>query len=563
VIVIPFYKREDLVDNLLGSLLACAGELKAIGTLIVLVNDSPGYAPLDETICGWFNDIEQNGIEALYLCNSVNRGFIYSSNTGIWIADKLGAHCLLLNSDTVVVAGAISEMLSILESDEKFGFVNPRTNNATIATYGAAPTDADTGYSCFRQTHSLLPRFQIVPVAVGFCLLIRAEIIRFFGYLDPVYGFGYNEENDFIMRANRRGYSSVLANHCFVAHLGKASFSVLCEDPNDFDNINQKIFLSRYPEFKPAITRYFSSSRYHALRLAERENDVDIIIDIRTATKINNGTTKLIKALLPYLFRELKDLKLAIAAEPEVIEFLEIAIPDNVATIIGGAIDIKGALGFLFSQPFSNNVVDRLLLSCERIGFFMLDTIATDCLYIQQDGLMDLWDRVCGSGDLFIFNSDYTMSRFLNRYTFSPDALLVASTHSMNPAEYEDSARNSLRYFKNSAPQVLLFGNHYEHKGLLPALNALEGKGFDVTVFGAALSRDDVTSYPAGQLSDASLDEIWSRSDVLVFPSFYEGFGFPILEAVARRKPIVLLDSELNREIFNRLGKPPSFFFLI
>jgi glycosyltransferase involved in cell wall biosynthesis len=49
--------------------------------------------------------------------------------------------------------------------------------------------------------------------------------------------------------------------------------------------------------------------------------------------------------------------------------------------------------------------------------------------------------------------------------------------------------------------------------------------------------------------------------DVFVFPSFYEGFGFPILEAVAEQKPIVLLDSELNRTLHRRLGRPQSFFF--
>jgi hypothetical protein len=48
---------------------------------------------------------------------------------------------------------------------------------------------------------------------------------------------------------------------------------------------------------------------------------------------------------------------------------------------------------------------------------------------------------------------------------------------------------------------------------------------------------------------------------VFVFPSFYEGFGFPVLEAVAKRKPIVLLDSELNRSLHRRLGQPKSFFF--
>jgi GT2 family glycosyltransferase len=561
VIVVPFYKREDLVTSLFGSLLACAAELREIGALMVCINDSPDYPLLDETISRWFGNIEKEEIDTIYFCNSENRGFVYSSNIGIWIADQLNAHCLLLNSDTIVTAGSITEMLSVLERDEKFGFVNPRTNNATIATYGGKPSSPEDGYAAFSRSHKLLPDYQIVPVAVGFCLLIRAEIIKFFGYLDSVYGVGYNEENDFIMRANRRGYSSVLANHAYVAHLGKASFSIFCESPEDINLKNEEVFLARYPEFKPAINRYFVSPKFLAHRLIEHANDFDVILDLRCAIKARNGTTKLIKELLPFLLRELQDIRVAIAADPEVMKFLDIDIPDHVTTIHDDSLKLKAGISFLFSQPFSLDVVSRMAYTCERIGFFMLDTIATDCLYIQQDGLLDLWERVCGSGDLFVFNSSYTMARFMNRYSFRPEATLLASEHSMNPAEYVSQNTRVSRSAKSGPPRVLIFGNHYEHKGLRPALNALVDKGFDLTVFGAALNRKDIPSFAAGQISDRKLSAIWAKCDVLVFPSFYEGFGFPILEAIGRHKPIVLIDSELNRSLHLRLGQPQSVFF--
>lgn len=561
VIVVPFYKREDLVATLFGSLLANAEELRKISVLTVYVNDSPDYAPLDEAICRWFPHIESQGLDTFYICNPKNMGFVYSSNIGIWFADQLNAHCLLLNSDTIVTPGAITEMLAVVQSDEKFGFVNPRTNNATIATYGAKPTAPEEGYADFKKTHALLPRHRIVPVAVGFCLLIRAEIIKLFGYLDAVYGAGYNEENDFIMRANRRGFSSVQANHAFVAHLGKASFSVFCDRPNELNSENELIFLTRYPEFTPAIMRYFESSKFNAQRLIEQRNDVDVMIDLRCAFKIQNGTTRLIREILPFIFAELNDLKLGITASRDIIDFLGIDIPEKTTLIDDSSIAMKSSFNFLFAQPFSFDLVNSMLLSTERVGFFMLDTIAVDCLYIQEDGLRELWEFVCASGDLFIFNSAYTKDRFLKRFDFAPDALLVSSEHSLNPAEYAAIKQRSAPSTKNETPHLLIFGNHYEHKGLVPALNALSGKGFDLTVFGVELARTDVASYTAGQVSDQILEQIWSKCDVLVFPSFYEGFGFPIMEATARRKAIVLMDSELNRDLHKRLGRPNSFFF--
>ena len=42
-----------------------------------------------------------------------------------------------------------------------------------------------------------------------------------------------------------------------------------------------------------------------------------------------------------------------------------------------------------------------------------------------------------------------------------------------------------------------------------------------------------------GFLSDDKLQSYYSHADLFVFPSLYEGFGFPPLEALASRTPVV------------------------
>jgi glycosyltransferase involved in cell wall biosynthesis len=48
--------------------------------------------------------------------------------------------------------------------------------------------------------------------------------------------------------------------------------------------------------------------------------------------------------------------------------------------------------------------------------------------------------------------------------------------------------------------------------------------------------------------------ELFSNARVLVYPSHYEGFGLPIIDALALGKPVVVLDSAVNRELASTLA---------
>jgi glycosyltransferase involved in cell wall biosynthesis len=41
---------------------------------------------------------------------------------------------------------------------------------------------------------------------------------------------------------------------------------------------------------------------------------------------------------------------------------------------------------------------------------------------------------------------------------------------------------------------------------------------------------------------------------LLVYPSYYEGFGLPVIDALALGKPVITLQSELNAELEHLLG---------
>jgi glycosyltransferase involved in cell wall biosynthesis len=61
----------------------------------------------------------------------------------------------------------------------------------------------------------------------------------------------------------------------------------------------------------------------------------------------------------------------------------------------------------------------------------------------------------------------------------------------------------------------------------------------------------------AGFVPDGELDVIYKESTLYVFPSLYEGFGIPPLEAMARGVPVASSDHECMREV---LGDSAYYF---
>ncbi|TXI23505.1 MAG: glycosyltransferase family 1 protein [Roseateles sp.] len=71
----------------------------------------------------------------------------------------------------------------------------------------------------------------------------------------------------------------------------------------------------------------------------------------------------------------------------------------------------------------------------------------------------------------------------------------------------------------------------------------------DAAVFGAGVSTPPPQVLMAGRLSDAEVAGLLQQARALVFPSLYEGFGIPPLEAMLYRCPVLASDIPVVREV--------------
>jgi len=180
--------------------------------------------------------------------NSSNLGLVETLNAVLSSANVENYDVLLVNSDVVLAPGALSEMRRILRGDDNTGIVCPRSNNASLASipHLAGLSRADASREFVRWGNAQ-PESTTVPDAVGFCMAIRGELFREFGFFDNIFSPGYGEENDFSMRIRRGGWRIALANRAFAFHVGGASFGR--DRAVELQLRNEIVFRRRYPRY--------------------------------------------------------------------------------------------------------------------------------------------------------------------------------------------------------------------------------------------------------------------------------------------------------------------------
>ena len=137
------------------------------------------------------------------------------------------------------------------------------------------------------------------------------------------------------------------------------------------------------------------------------------------------------------------------------------------------------------------------------------------------------------------------------------DLIRLASPHSYRLADYRPDPAEAAAASVEGGRHVLVIGNHFHHKFLKPTVDTLSRAMPDRTLYALGLDSHParrVICQRAGDLSDATMDRLFADAACVVFPSHYEGFGFPTLKALAYGKPVLVRDMPLAREIRDRIG---------
>lgn len=165
------------------------------------------------------------------------------------------------------------------------------------------------------------------------------------------------------------------------------------------------------------------------------------------------------------------------------------------------------------------------------------------------------YQEVADSCDQVIAVSEQTKRDFLRFYDFPPERIHVVHLGvdpAFRPRSNEEVEQLRSRHRLHS-PFLLYVGDLTPRKNLLCLLQAFElcevSRDLELVIVGAredgagdldealrkSTRRDQVRTM--GWIEEEDLQLLYSAAEALVFPSLYEGFGLPILEALASRTP--------------------------
>jgi GT2 family glycosyltransferase len=158
------------------------------------------------------------------ILNDENRGFPNAANQGIQVA--AGEQILLLNNDTIVTTGWLRRMLRALRSHDRIGLVGPCSNHVSGSqqvTVGYEDLGGLDGFAwSLGKSHDRV--VADTDRLVGFCLLMRREVVETVGLLDEQFSPGNFEDDDYCQRALEAGFRAVIARDAFVHHFGEQTF---------------------------------------------------------------------------------------------------------------------------------------------------------------------------------------------------------------------------------------------------------------------------------------------------------------------------------------------------
>lgn len=189
-----------------------------------------------------------------------NLGFVGGVNLALRVLlrelDSKAKYIVIQNNDTVVTQDWLTGLIRAMEADERVMAAGPMTStegswqgwknvckelNVKVPD-GTEQFDREAKRTIFKESFGDMVRE--VPMIAFFCTVFRRRIFEEIGWLDPQFGTGLGDDDDFTLRIREAGYKVVFVPSVYVEHNHRTTFKAIY-DEQEIVNM-QRENLSKY-----------------------------------------------------------------------------------------------------------------------------------------------------------------------------------------------------------------------------------------------------------------------------------------------------------------------------
>lgn len=525
---------------------------------LIIVIASPSAGAISRRL----EKLARGDARVLLLRSSVGHGDVEAYNRGL--AERV-ADVVLLQSDIEVTPGWLDELAEVVYSEQRTACASPLINHdgyCSVPVHELGVHLEMRDEATVRAACAGLPRWNVVPVLSGVCCYLRGDVIDAVGRLDISYPSVDLAGSDWVLRAQALGFSAKRANHTYVQRI--ASDRAIQTNENEADH-GRSLLALRHPHLQPQLDRFDAtldrSLAAHAVRL-HRTGRLRVAYDLRPLPPEQVGTrtyaVSLVKALgkisqidLTLLVRDPlqaqgldgrvvtaeqwmddvevihrpmqvidpRDLRLLYESSAHLIltyqDLIGYRIPQVFPTDVEfhsyratSCLSLQGIQRILaYSECAAREIVEEFGVPREEVVVVPLGVDAG--LYSRRD-----------PGDRAIIRK----LRLPQRFFFS---VATDFPHKNLPCLLEAYAIFRERWSQGSCPGLVLAGY------------ATSSRGGFYQRLDSQSTRDGLTFL--GPVSADQLRVLYQQSEGLIFPSLYEGFGLPPLEAMAAGTAVIAM----------------------
>jgi hypothetical protein len=460
------------------------------------------------------------------------------------IATNSNAHLLVLAAGAYARCEAIGALLEGLDRDPLFGVAIPRLSDDQTGRILVTEAFGPLLTSIPRRVLTSLTDYRVLTESLAPCMLFRREVAVNFGLLGDLQRDLWDALAELAIRVRRAGFRTVLCNKV-VVDLSPTSSRWGCS------SLGMRSLHAAYPELMQLQGRASGANAQSGERILEAiaEAPDSLLLDARNLGTLTNGTSRAILGMCDALHRARPDRGIGLWANSDATAAHALNRRFPQWTLHDVTPESTYAAAFRLSQPWHGSDVESLERVAGVTVFWILDTIAWDIAYTAPDGLDAVWQHIASEADGLLFISDFSRHRFETRFCCRQDVHRRTCRLSLDPKDYVRPVHSR----PSSMPYWFVVGNNYPHKHIAATVDLLS-RSFPRKPLLVLGDRNqprtaNVTRFDSGNIEEETMAASFARAEAIIFPSFYEGFGLPIVEGLAYDRTVITRASSLVDEL--------------